>query len=171
VMIKATLSTRADVQHRCFVGQTLPQVETTDIDNPENEIDLGQLRGKTTVLALFRLDHCVGCGPVLDRISDGIALRMKGDVSATVLGVTSHADNKEMPKRAGFSSTVPIAVADERDYSDLTLKETDRIQVMVLDCRGIVRFVAPLAPSSDDLDAAVDEVLAAVEQADHLRRR
>ena len=36
---------------------------------------------------------------------------------------------------------------------------------MVVDCRGIVQFVAPIAPDSDDLDAALDELLAAAEQA------
>ena len=40
---------------------------------------------------------------------------------------------------------------------------------MVIDCRGVVRFVAPIAPDADDLDAALDEVLAAAEQAEHAR--
>ena len=60
-------------------------------------------------------------------------------------------------------------VPHENDFRDLTLKENDRIQVMIVDCRGIVRFVAPVAPDADDLEAAIDEILAAAEQAEHQR--
>ena len=64
---------------------------------------------------------------------------------------------------------MPLWIADEEDFREVTLKESDRIQIMVVDCHGVIQFVAPLAPGSDDLDAAIDEVLAAVEQAEHLR--
>lgn len=185
--VKVTLSTRADVQHRCFVGQSLPTVVTKDIDAPEREIDLGELRGKTTVLAWFRLDRCVGCGPLLDKVADGIRDRIKED-TPTVIGVTAYDPDPlrtavvagrqrvvtsiaptTLPTRAGFGSTLPLLVAEETDFSQLTLQETDRVQIMIVDCRGIVRFVAPIAPGSEDLEAAVDEVLAAVEQAEHQR--
>jgi hypothetical protein len=35
----------------------------------------------------------------------------------------------------------------------------------------VIQFVASLAPGSDDLNAAIDEVLAAVEQAEYSRTR
>jgi len=169
VTINATLSTRADVQHRCFVGQSLPSVEAADIDNPTRELDLAELHGKTTVLAWFRLELCVGCGAVLDRIADGITKRVKSETTPDVIGVTYRREGADMPKRMGFGSTLPVLVADEKDFRDLTLKESERIQVMVVDCRGIVRFVTPLAPGSEDLQAGLDEVLAAVEQAEYER--
>ncbi len=167
--LKATLSTRADVQHRCFVGQQMPSIEVADIDNHKRESNLSELRGKTTVLAWFRLDRCVGCGPVFDRIADGINDRIHGDVAPHVVGITPVNDGAEPPKRGGFVPSLPVWLADEEDFRDVTLKESDRIQVMVVDCHGVIQFVAPLAPGSDDLDAAIDEVLAAVEQAEHSR--
>jgi hypothetical protein len=49
--------------------------------------------------------------------------------------------------------------------------DKDRAFFLVIDCKGIVRLVMPIAPDSDDVDAAVDEVLAGAEQADHARAR
>jgi hypothetical protein len=185
--LNVTLSTRADVQHRCFVGQAVPALETKDIDNPTHEIDLNDLRGKTTVLAWFRLDRCVSCGTVIDKVADGLRDRIKED-TPEVLGITPYNSDpvatigggrqviatsmtKPFPTRSGFGSTLPLVVAEEDEFSQVTLQESDRVQIMVVDCRGIVRFVAPLAPGSEDLEAAVDEVLAAVEQAEHQRTR
>lgn len=169
VTLKASLSTRADVQHRCFVGQQMPSIEVDDIDNRANDKNLADLRGKTTVLAWFRLERCVGCGPVFDRIADGIAERVRGDTAPQLVGITPVNEDIGPPKRGGFVPSLPVWLADEKDFRELTLKENDRIQIMVVDCHGVIRFVAPLAPGSDDLDASIDEVLAAVEQAEHLR--
>lgn len=169
--LKVTLSTRADVQHRCFVGQQMPSIEVADIDNHSREANLGELRGKTTVLAWFRLERCVGCGAVFDRIADGISDRVHGDITPEVVGVTPLNDGAEPPKRGGFIPSLPVWVAAEEDFRELTLKENDRIQVMVVDSHGVIQFVAPLAPGSDDLDATIDEVLAAVEQAEYSRTR
>jgi hypothetical protein len=37
---------------------------------------------------------------------------------------------------------------------------------MVLDRTGVVRFIAPISPDDDAADAAIDDVLAAAEQAE-----
>lgn len=166
IALKASLSTRADVQHRCFVGQQMASIDAENIDDQSREMNFADLRGKTTVMAWFRLERCVGCGPVFDRIADGIAER-RGE--AQFIGVTPIEKGKDRPKRSGFLPSVPVWLAAEKDFRELTLQETDRIQIMVVDCHGVIRFVAPLAPGSDDLDASIDEVLAAVEQAEHLR--
>src|SRR5205814_922351 len=100
VTIKVSLSTRADVQHRCFVGQQMPSIETVDIDDHTHESNLADLRGKTTVVAWFDLNHCVGCGPVFDRIADGITERVHGD--GALIGVTPVDKDAVPPKRGGF---------------------------------------------------------------------
>jgi hypothetical protein len=64
---------------------------------------------------------------------------------------------------------VALAVADMDLFEHLALKDSERISFMVIDCRGVVRFVAPIAPEADDLDAALDDILAAAEQAEHQR--
>jgi hypothetical protein len=185
--IKLTLSTRADVQHRCFVGQTVPNIETLDIDNPKREVELSEFHGKTTVLAWFRLSRCVGCASVIDKVDDRIRERIK-DAAPDVIGITTDGFDSALqiappglpgsrraiptfPKRSTFGSTLPLLVATEDDFKEMTLQESDRVQMMVVDCRGVIRFVSLLAAGSEDLEAAIDEVLAAVEQAEYQRTR
>jgi hypothetical protein len=185
--IKLPLSTRADVQHRCFVGQSVPNIETLDIDNPKREVELSEFHGKTTVLAWFRLSRCVGCASVIDKVDERIHERIK-DAAPSVVGITtdgfdsqlqvappgapgSRRANPTFPKRSTFASTLPLLVAAEDDFKEMTLQESDRVQMMVVDCRGVIRFVSLLAAGSDDLEAAIDEVLAAVEQAEYQRTR
>jgi len=171
VVVNATLATRADVQHRCFVGRTLPSFDVTELDNPKHNYDLGELRGKTTVIGWVLLNRCSGCGAVFDAIADGMKRRLRNaEPAPLLLGLTPKPDAPNVLTRSGFSSTVAVATIALPDFEQLTLKENgERIQFMVVDCRGVIRFAAPLAPGSEDLDAAVDELLAAVEQAERLR--
>ena len=169
VAVKATLATRADVQHRCFVGQRLRSIDVTDVDNEHRRFELADLRGKTTVLGWFRLERCAGCGEVFDAISDAIANRLTHHKPA-FLGLTPQPDAALKNPRVAFASTVPLALVNAREFDELTLKESDRIQFMVVDARGVIRFVAPIAPGSEDLEAAIDDLLAAVEQADRSRK-
>ena len=60
-----------------------------------------------------------------------------------------------------------VATAPEDTVLDSELLEPDRVEFLILDAQGIVRFVSPIAPDSDDLDAAIDEVLASCEQEQH----
>ena len=170
VTVKATLATRADVQHRCFVGQRLRSIDVTDVDNEHRKFELGDLRGKTTVLGWFKLERCAGCGKVFDAISDAIASRLENRKPA-LLGLTPEPDAAVKNPRLAFASTVSLAFINAREFDELTLKESDRIEFMVVDARGVIRFVAPIAPGSEDLEAAIDDLLAAVEQADRTRSR
>ncbi|NVB84326.1 MAG: PDZ domain-containing protein [Kofleriaceae bacterium] len=171
--IRAVLSTRADVQHRCLVDQPIPSIEVTDLDD-QRTYSLDEVRGTTTVIGWFPISKCSGCSKVFDLVSEGLAKKL-GAENARVLGMTLYEldvdENKKLPTRkgTGFSSTVPLAAASVKDYEELSLREMNRVQFMVVDSRGIVRFVAPIAPDSDDVEAAVDEVLAAAQQAEHAR--
>lgn len=171
--IRAVLSTRADVQHRCLVDQPIPSIEVVDLDDQRSYM-LDEVRGTTTVIGWFPIKKCSGCSNVFDRVSEDLAKKL-GPENARVLGMTLYEldrdDKKVLPTRAktGFSSTVALAAASEKEYEDLSLREMNRVQFMVVDARGIVRFVAPIAPDSDDLEAAVDEVVAAAQQAEHAR--
>ncbi len=186
VVITATLSTRAEVLHRRLVGQPMESIEASDADDDKHELDLAVTRGKTTVLGWFLLDGCSGCSAVFDRVADGIAQRLKtAENPPALLAVTSlpASPSYVMPgvpaaatagpprKRYGFTSTVPLALTSKQAFEELAIDDPLRIHFVVVDCRGIVRFVAPIAPGSDDIDAAVDEVLAAVEQAENSRTR
>ena len=180
VVINASLSTRSDILHRRLVGKQMVSTELVDFDHDDREIDLADPRGQTSVVGWFNLRRCVGCSAVFDRVADGIKKRL-ADARPTVIAVTSKGDPfaqglQQTPDslrtlRKSFTSSVPIVMAEPTEFDDLAFKDSDRVSFMVIDCRGVVRFVAPIAPGSDDIEAAVDEVLAATEQAEHLRTR
>jgi hypothetical protein len=173
LVVKATLSTRAEVLHRRFVGEPMIRTDLEDADDTKQSYDLGGRRGHTTIVGWFMLERCVSCGRVFDRIADGVRVRLReADIAPSILAVTSVPRlDKLASARKAFTSSVPLAVADPDVFDMLALKDSLRISFMVIDCRGVVRFVAPIAPDADDLDAAVDDILAAVEQAEYQRTR
>lgn len=163
VQIKVTLSTRAEVLHRRLVGHALATTSLTDADDARRSYDLAS--GHVTVLGWFRADACSGCSLVFDKVRDQLRERLHGEDLPDVLAVTP--DLKEQGKaiaKKSFTASVPLALAPDGALFDDELLEADRVLFVIIDGRGVVRFVAPIAPESDDADAALDEVLAAAEQ-------
>ncbi len=171
--VKATLSTRAEVLSRRFVGEPMVRTDLADLDDNNLSYDLGERRGKTTIVGWFMIDRCANCGRVFDRIADELRRRMKNvDSAPSILGVTAAAPRDKLASlRKSFTSNVAVALAEPDMFEALALRDSLRISFMVIDCRGVVRFVAPIAPDADDLDAAIDDILAAAEQAEHSRTR
>jgi hypothetical protein len=164
--VDVTLSTRADVLQR-RVGQHIGTTDLVDVDDARHHYDLGERSGKTTVVGWFT-DRCSGCSHVFDRIADGLKDRSKAGVF--VLAVTPRGFKDQISDlRKAFGSPVALAVADNDTFSELAMDEQDRAFFMVIDCKGVTRLVTAIAPDSDDLDGAVDEVLAGAEQAEHSR--
>lgn len=159
-----TLSTRADVLQK-RVGQRVGTTDLVDVDDIRHHYDLND-SGKTTVVGWFT-DRCSGCAHVFDRIADGLKDRSKSNVFVLAVMPRTHEEVGDL--RKSFTSPVALAVADVDTFSALAMDEQDRAFFMVIDCKGITRLVTPLAPDSDDLDGAVDEVLAGAEQAEHTR--
>ena len=161
----ATLATRAEMVQR-RVGKRIGTTDLVDVDDPRRRYDLGERSGKTYVVGWFT-ERCAGCARVFDRIADGLKARSS---SAFELAVTPRDHFDEMPTvRKGFPSPVALAVVDNLTFGSLAMEDPDRAFFMVIDCKGIVRLVTPIAPESDDLDAAIDEVLAGATQAEHTR--
>ena len=74
-------------------------------------------------------------------------------------------DNIDELKPIATALDVPLLVGDTETFQRFSITDVDRVFFMVIDCRGIVSYVAPIAPDADDLDAALDELYAAAEQA------
>lgn len=166
--VAVVLGTRADVVQK-RVGQRIGSTDLIDVDDPTHHYDLDERSGKTMVVGFFEA-RCDGCARVFDKISDKLRARTKTEVS--VLAVMPHDDGDDFTAyRKKFTSSVPLAVADYDTFEPFSMGDRDRAFFLVIDCKGIVRLVMPIAPDSDDLDAAVDEVLAGAEQAAHARQR
>jgi membrane-associated protease RseP (regulator of RpoE activity) len=183
ISVSAPLSTRAEVLHRRLVGHVMDPTDVVDADDTKQSYDLAQPRGKVTVIGWFMIERCSGCSAVFDRVADNLHARLDdGGNAPFVLAVTPEPtpSNVVVPqavpqaapqirKSYGFTTSVPLALANPETFAELAIDDPERVHFMVIDCRGVVRFVEPIAPGSDDMDAAVDEVIAAAEQAEHAR--
>ncbi len=165
VTVKPILATRSEVLGR-RVGQRAQSTDLADTDGAH--WDLAEHRGHTLVVGAYT-DNCgTSCAAVIDRVADKLNRRTPAAVALAVLG--SDREISESVLR-GMRGTVPLALANQATYANLATTDVDRVFFMVIDCRGVVKLVAPIAPDADDIPAAVDEVLAAVEQAEHARTR
>ena len=164
VAIKVTLSTRAEVLHRRLVGHSLGSSALSDADDPRRTYDLAS--GHVTVLGWFRGEACSGCSLLFDKVHDQLRERLHGEDLPDVLAVSPEDKPQQgsAPAKRSFTASVPLALAPADALLDGELLEADRVLFIIVDCQGVVRFVAPIAPDSDDADAALDEVLAAAEQ-------
>lgn len=169
MVVKATLTSRSEVLHRRFVGRPIDGFDATGEDG--SPFELSELHGRPTVIGWFDVHHCVGCAAIFDQIETRLHARM-GDSAPRLLAITGGSPDNLKTLRASFASSVSLAIADEESpYVLFASGDPGRVHLMVLDTRGTVRFATPIAPDDDDLDAALDEVIAASEQAEHARRR
>ena len=167
ITLHATLSTRAELLHHKLVGHKLDTVDATNVDDG-TELDLAELHGEPTILAWFNAKQCSDCPALVRRLGDNIADPHIGS-SARLLAVTPGSATELASYHLNVGA--PLVAVGEREFEALTTNEWDRVFIMVLDRRGHVCFVTPIMPSDDSVDAAMDEVLAAAEQAEHARAR
>jgi len=160
--ISSRLSTRAEVLFQRIGGHIF---ESGELVAGDGQIyDLAEPRGHATIVG-FVTPACVGCDRVFARM-DRWTRKHPGSVA---LAITNAEGPELKTMRSAFD--VPVVESNEtRANAALLFDEPERMHVMVIDCRGEVQFVAPIAPQSDDVDTAIDEVLAAAEQAQRPRR-
>ena len=162
--VTADLVSREEILRRRLVGQPVIATELFGTEDGR-AIDLSAQRGKTMIVGWFDVDKCTSCAAVFGRLDAWV--REHADRSgATIspLAVASKARDQARPHLPiGFA--VPFALAEPALYEEFTIPEYERISFLVIDCRGVVQYVAPISPSGDDTDAALDELFAVAEQA------
>lgn len=167
-VVHPVLATRSQVLER-RVGQRLGVGAVVE-DPDGRHWELGERRGHALIVGAFD-ERCAGCVALVDRVAERLARRAP---SAEALAVTSDPD-PDLETRArtvrSMRGSVPMALADPDTFDSLTTAETNRVFFTVMDCRGVVKLIAPIAPDADDIDAAIDDVLAGAEQAEHARGR
>jgi membrane-associated protease RseP (regulator of RpoE activity) len=164
--VKAELLSRGELLRRRFVGQIVQSVTLTRVDDGQ-EMGLAN-RGKTTIIGWYP-PTCSGCDQVFGAIARWT--REKAHGAVTTLAATpadprkSIKDNLAEKKPAARNLDVPLVLADLADYEQFSIADQDRVHFMVIDCRGVVQYIAPIAPDGDDTSAVLDELYAAAEQA------
>lgn len=174
--LKATLMSRDEILRRRLVGAPVAATELFGVDE-DRTFDLSANRGKTTVVGWFD-PKCARCDSVFAKLSDWSKKQVdKPGAPPLPLAVTRPADPgsraKDVAKSSTFKGTatkldVPLALADAPVYDEFTLPDVERVHFTVVDCRGVVQYVAPVAADGVDTDAAMDELFAAAEQASRL---
>ncbi len=168
LQIKAELLTRDEILRRRLVGRLVPATELLRVRDGAR-VDLGDAK-RTTIVGWFPTS-CGGCTDVFGAVARWNRERADDRAPISVLAATgnlsTHAsaiDNLEQLKLAQRALDVPLLAADYETYTQFAMKDVDRVHFMVIDGRGTVQYVAPIAPSSDDTRAALDELYAAAEQ-------
>lgn len=161
--LEATLVSRDEILRRRLVGQSIGATDVFGVDD-QRTYDLGSLRGKTAIVGWFDARRCDGCNTVFTKLANwSRAQAGKPGVQPMPLAVTAGSPDSKIVSASSFD--VPLAYAEPALYDEFTIPDTERIHFMVVDCRGVVQYVAPIAPNSDDTDAGMDELFAAAEQA------
>jgi membrane-associated protease RseP (regulator of RpoE activity) len=172
VTIHATLTVRDEILRKRFGGLPVPTTKLVRIDD-RTEVDLSALRRQTTVVGWYPT-NCDGCDRIFTEVAKWSRLERQGKtnpikVAAATAGDLRMArtvkDNLEMLKYEGAKLDVPLLVADSETYKDFALGDGDRVHFMLIDCRGIVQYSTFVVPTADDVDAMLDELFAAAEQA------
>jgi hypothetical protein len=168
VKLKAELLTRDEILRRRLVGYRPPSADLLRVDD-KAVVDLGAVK-RTTVVAWFPMT-CAGCSSVIDDVARWSRDRKDARAPISVIAAASDLmphrstlDNLERFKAAQRSLDVPLLAADYETYSQFAMRDADRVQFMVIDCRGIVQYVAPVVPNAEDMGAVLDELYAAAEQ-------
>lgn len=163
----ATLLTREEVlRRRGIVGQPVPATSLTAVDG--SAVDLSDVRSGITIIGWFDAG-CAACATSFIDVSRWARKHATRSNPVRVMGAigndrTSPEEALEELKLVQKSFDVPLVLVDSDTRNDLTVSDAERVYFMVIDARGVVRHVAPVAPGADDADVMLDELFATAEQ-------
>jgi hypothetical protein len=168
--VQARLLSRDEVLRRRFGGLPVPSTRLVRVDDTAT-VDLSTPRRFATIIGWYPTS-CDGCEAVFGKVARWSRDNAKA-LTVTVAAATagdlrmrkSVEENVKALQPQQRRLDVPLLVADAETYEHFAIGDGDRIQFMVIDARGIVHYAAPVIPSSDDAEAALDELYAAAEQA------
>jgi hypothetical protein len=171
--VKVQLTTRDALLHK-VIGKPMVATSFAAVDGSAT-YDLSAQHGTVAIVGLYD-PACADCATLFTKFLDWSRdTARKGMPQPLVLAVVLGEPSRDLPalQRA---LDVPLAVdesftssrrnADSSPFSrELVLADRDRLGVIVIDGRGIVQYVGPIAPNSDDTEAVLDELFAAADQA------
>lgn len=175
ISARVQLTTRDALLHK-VIGK--PMVETNFVGVEDGTVyDLSAPHGRMAIVGLYD-PTCVDCATLFTKFLDWSREKArKGGPQALVLAVITGGEPTRDEKALQSSLDVPLAigefVASDQDQAsspfsrERVLFDRNRLGVIVIDGRGIVQYIGPIAPNSDDTEAVLDELFAAADQASH----
>jgi membrane-associated protease RseP (regulator of RpoE activity) len=171
-LAKVQLTTR-DALLSKVIGKPMVATDFVGIEDGTT-YDLSALHGRMAIVGLYN-PACTDCAVLFTRFLDWSREKArKGGPHALVLAVSAGEPTSDL-KVLQRSLDVPLATGglvapgqdlDSSPFSrELVISDRDRLGVIVIDGLGIVQYIGPIAPNSDDTEAVLDELFAAAEQA------
>jgi hypothetical protein len=169
--VKAQLTTRDALLHN-MIGKPMVETDLVGIDDGAS-YDLSSLHGQMAIVLLYN-PACADCSSLFGKFLDWARDRARRDgPQPLVLAVCPSAEPTHDLRTLQKTLDVPLAVGEfatggigGSPFSrDLLISDRDRLGVLVIDGRGIVQYLGPIAPNSDDTEAVLDELFAAADQA------
>lgn len=171
VTVRATLSVRDEILRKRFSGLPVP---STKLLRPEDgsAVDISGLRRQTTIVGWYPT-NCDGCDQVFAAVAKWSRADRTTKTPIKVMAATAGdarmvrplKDVLDMLKHDTHKLDVPLLATDADTFKEFVLGDADRIHFMLIDCHGIVQHSAFVVPTADDVDAVLDELYAATEQA------
>lgn len=160
--VQVQLTTR-DALLQNVVGKPMVGTELMGVED-ETTYDLSALHGRMAIVGLYN-PACVDCATLFTKFLDwSRAKARKGEPQALVLAVSVGEPIHDL-KALQNTLDVPLATGDLIVAGRDLISDRDRLGVIVIDGCGIVEYLGPVAPNSDDTEAVLDELFAAAEQA------
>ncbi len=164
VTLAAQLISRDEILRRRHVGQPIAPTDLLGVDD-QHHIDLSEPRGKPTIVGWYDARRCADCATVFSKIATWSRAQLGKPVAPPIVLAVTRDDGDELQVLRSTVLDVPLALADAEVYEHFTIADSERVNLMVIDGRGIVQYVSPVVPNSDDTDAVLDELFAAAAQA------
>lgn len=172
VLARVQLTTR-DALLSKVIGKPMVATDFVGIEDGTT-YDLSALHGRMAIVGLYN-PACTDCAVLFTRFLDWSREKArKGGPQALVLAVSAGEPTGDL-KVLQRSLDVPLATGelvapgqdlDSSPFSrELVISDRDRLGVIVIDGLGIVQYIGPIAPNSDDAEAVLDELFAAADQA------
>lgn len=162
--LKPRLSSRGELFHNRYAGRSIA-LDAIGLDDGHS-VELG--RGKPTIVGWFS-PRCTSCKALLARVADWAAAHRD---TANALAVTLPTGPEDLSTaaarsklQASYALDLPLALVQSAEGDELLFGDPDRATLMIVDTRGVVRYVSPISPDASDTDAALDELYAAASQA------
>jgi hypothetical protein len=170
LVVKAQLTTRDALLHH-MIGKPMNATDLVGVEDGET-YDLSALHGQMAIVGLYN-PACVDCASLFGKFLDWARDRSRRTQPPLVLAIVPAAEPSQDLRALQKSLDVPLAVGEFSSgrsggspfARDMLISDRDRLGVIVIDGRGIVQYLGPVAPNSDDTDAVLDEVFAAAELA------
>ncbi len=170
LVVKAQLTTRDALLHH-MIGKPMNATDLVGVEDGET-YDLSALHGQMAIVGLYN-PACTDCASLFTKFLDWARDRSRREQPPLVLAVVPAAEPTHDLRALQKSLDVPLAVGEFSSGGfggspfarDMLISDRDRLGVIVIDGRGTVQYLGPVAPNSDDTEAVLDEVFAAAELA------